>query len=272
MIQIEAKRTFGGACFECLVSCRNDPHICVHGLVVAYALELAGFQEPQHLRLKWKRHFADFVEEKRAILRGFDASGARVHSTCERAAGMTKQLRFEQRFRDGCAVKHHKRPGAALAEGMHRPGDDFLSRSRLAFDQNGCGSWRHQANEPGQLQHDRRLADHARQRLNEAARSRRRDRIAHIPCACGFRSEILSFTQRMQQFVAPWTSRTGGRFAIDAQQVDSGVQVEEILREPTHFEVGQPVVQHQGFGLLLFNLRHGVGAANGLTDFPPHIA
>ena len=93
-------------------------------------------QHAQQFHLDGKRHVADFVEEKRAAVRLFEASGAAGDGTGERAFFVAEEFAFQQIFRNGTAVDgdHFLLPPRAVF--VHRLGDEFLAGAAFAGDQN----------------------------------------------------------------------------------------------------------------------------------------
>ena len=55
-------------------------------------------QKTEKFGLETQWHLSDFVEEKRASLRGLDSSGMGLHGSGEGAAGVAEEFRFEQSF------------------------------------------------------------------------------------------------------------------------------------------------------------------------------
>ena len=79
------------------------------------AAELVVFENTQQLRLCAHWHLADFIEQQRAPFGQFEASSAPLQSSCEGALFVAKDLAFNQRLRNRCAVDGDERPVAAWA-------------------------------------------------------------------------------------------------------------------------------------------------------------
>lgn len=93
--------------------------------------------EPHQFHLHGQRQIADFVEKKRAALRGFDASRAAGIFSRERAFFVAEKFRFEKIFRERRAVEFYERLAGAFAARVNFRGDEFLARSRGAANQHG---------------------------------------------------------------------------------------------------------------------------------------
>ncbi len=77
----------------------------------------------------------------------------------------------------------------------------------------------------------------------------------------------------VEQLMAAGTSGPASNgVAINAQQLHARIERTNLLREFHDFEVGEPVVQQQGFCLPNLQLGDGLGAAAGLTHIPAQAA
>ena len=74
---------------------REQASIRTQGYAAANPFELALLQKPQQLRLEFRSHLADFVEEECAVLRKLEAPGPATHSASERATFMPEELALE---------------------------------------------------------------------------------------------------------------------------------------------------------------------------------
>ena len=89
---------------------RDDAHVDVPGARGADALEIAGFEHAQQLRLQIHRDVGDFVEKQRAAvgeLETADAIGLRVG---ERAFDVAEELALENAFGKPACVHGDERP------------------------------------------------------------------------------------------------------------------------------------------------------------------
>src|SRR5258707_850512 len=106
------------------VGCTHYADIHPVDVRTAQPLHFPVLQEAQQLRLHAQGKLADFVEKQRAPLSYMNSPQARLKCSCKRSSRMTEQFRFQQRFRNGCAVHHHERmayPGAELMQGLGTP-------------------------------------------------------------------------------------------------------------------------------------------------------
>ena len=69
-------------------------------------------QHAQELRLRGRRHLADFVEEQRAAVRQLERALPPRDGARERALLVAEQLGFEQGVGNGGAVERHERLSA----------------------------------------------------------------------------------------------------------------------------------------------------------------
>ena len=88
---------------------------------------LAFLQDAQQLYLHRRRHFTDFVEKDRALVRRFKQALPICRSAGERAFDITEQFRFQQRVGERPAVDRHERLLCAGAEIVDRARDQFLT-------------------------------------------------------------------------------------------------------------------------------------------------
>ncbi len=114
---------------------RDHAHIHFEFRLAAQAAHLRILQNAQQLGLRRHRHFADFIEQQRAVLRHFEAAGAALRRAREGAFFVAEQLAFNQRFRQRRAVDGDERALTARAKRMYRPRHHLLSSAALAGDQ-----------------------------------------------------------------------------------------------------------------------------------------
>ena len=93
----------------------------------------------------------------------------------ERALLVSEELALDQVLGDGAAIEDHEGPLAARRLVVERPGDELLSRARLAGDHDGDVHRRDLLEEPENLSHPRRATDHSREEAGLAAGDLRRD-------------------------------------------------------------------------------------------------
>ena len=114
---------------------RDDPHVDVHRLVAADALELALLQHAQELGLHRGRHLTDLVEEERATVRELEAPDASRARASERAGLVAEQLALEQALRKRGAVQFDERAIRPIAGLVNERRHALLARAALASDQ-----------------------------------------------------------------------------------------------------------------------------------------
>jgi len=123
MIKVESKSLLCCPLFQRLMRGCNHPHIHSHRRVVAYALQFAALQEPQHLRLQRQRHLPNLIQEERPTIGRFNPSSTRLDRSGERAARVAEQLCLQQR----CSAA----PPVNSADATPAPQPLSLSQSHL---------------------------------------------------------------------------------------------------------------------------------------------
>src|SRR6185503_15897058 len=108
----------------------NHPHVDLHRMRIADALELSLLKHAQKLHLERRAHRADFVEEQRALVGLLETALPVSNRTGKSTAHVAEQLRFEKRFGDRRAIERDKAARTTRAVVMNRARDDFLSGSR----------------------------------------------------------------------------------------------------------------------------------------------
>src|SRR5271170_3840013 len=93
---------------EVYVARGNYPDIDPSGLGGAQPLYFLLLQKAQQLGLHAERQFANLIQKKRSPMRRWNPPDLRLHGSGERAPGMAKQFRLEQRFRNRGAVHRHE--------------------------------------------------------------------------------------------------------------------------------------------------------------------
>ncbi len=83
---------------------------------------------------------SDFIEEKGAFLRQFEAARLVLPRIREGAGLVTEQFRFQKRIRQGAAIDCNKGSAFPRTEVVNGPGDEFLSRAALTLDENRAGA------------------------------------------------------------------------------------------------------------------------------------
>jgi hypothetical protein len=116
----------------------NDANIDSRCASAAHGLKLALLEHTQELRLKFKRHVTNFIEEQSATIRQRESADMRIDSTRKGSAFVSEELAFEQAGWHRRAVHLHQISVSAGAELVNRSRDDFLAGAGLSGDQNGC--------------------------------------------------------------------------------------------------------------------------------------
>ena len=104
-------------------------------VVAAEPLEAALLEHAQQLGLRDERQVADLVEEQRAVVGELEAARLAIVRAGERAFLVAEDLRLEQRVGERRAVDGLELVGAAAAQLVDHPRDDFLARSGRPEDQ-----------------------------------------------------------------------------------------------------------------------------------------
>ncbi len=95
--------------FEISVCGRNDTHIHFDRIVSPNLIDLPFLQHTQQLCLNTNRHFADFIQQKRASRGKFELAYSIFHCTGECAFFMAEQLGFYESLGKCGAVDFDKR-------------------------------------------------------------------------------------------------------------------------------------------------------------------
>ena len=129
-----------------------------------YRLDLTRLNCSQQLCLQRKGHIANLIEKQRTVIRRLYQPGF----TVSRRAGkcplyVTKQLAFQQLFRDSRTVDGNKRLCLSVAQLMNGAGDNLFSGPAFASNHHAGRTARYAANQFFQLTH---RATFANQLLN----------------------------------------------------------------------------------------------------------
>ncbi len=90
-----------------------------------------------------RRHLADLVEEERPTARGGEESLLVSYGAREGALDVAEELRLEQAFGQCAAVQRKEQAFRARRQLVEVAGNDFLTRSRFALDEDGALGRRH---------------------------------------------------------------------------------------------------------------------------------
>src|ERR1051325_5635608 len=133
--QIFAKLSSLDVLFEIAIRRRQNTSVNLRRTWRSDAPDLAFLQRAQQFHLKRRTRLADFVEKECAARSFFPHPFAIVDRAGERAANVTKELRFQKRFGERAAIYCDERSGGPRAVLMNRSRDKLLARARLADDQ-----------------------------------------------------------------------------------------------------------------------------------------
>ena len=103
--------------------------------VLTDAPHLALLQHAQQLDLHGRRHIANFIEEQRAAIRGFEESRAVLRRARERAAGVSEELGLQQGLGYSGAIDREKRAGRPRRFIMNEARDALLAGAAFAGNQ-----------------------------------------------------------------------------------------------------------------------------------------
>src|SRR5262249_2830009 len=135
IVEIAAKQFLGDQLPQVPIRRCHKPHINLYGLRAAQPFELSLLQDPQQLGLQLQRYIANFVEKQRAAVCGFETANLASHSSGKGALFVTEEFAFQKAKRNRSAVQLDERSCTASAVSMNCSRDEFLARSRLAFNQ-----------------------------------------------------------------------------------------------------------------------------------------
>ncbi len=91
-----------------LVRRTDNAHVRPNRLVAADPGKLSLLQHTEDLALNLERHFADFIQKQRSVIRLLEASDALAVRSGKRSFLMSEKLALEEILRDGCAVDSQK--------------------------------------------------------------------------------------------------------------------------------------------------------------------
>ena len=121
----------------------DDPHVHLHRLRRAHALELALLQHPKQLGLQPDADLADLVQEERTPVGQLEPAFARFVGAGESALFVAEQFAFDQPLGQGCTVRFNEglvAPGAVVVD---CPRHKFFPRTALPGDQHRGTAVRH---------------------------------------------------------------------------------------------------------------------------------
>ena len=127
-----ARRDFFG---EVRVGRRDDPDVDVARAGRADALEIAGLEHAQQLRLQVQRDVGDLVEKQRTAVGELETADAVRLGVGEGALDVAEQLAFEDPFRQAAGVHGHEPPARPARHGVNGLRNGALAGAVLAGDE-----------------------------------------------------------------------------------------------------------------------------------------
>ena len=139
--EILAERAVANGGFEIAVRRRDDADVHFDWLRAAEPFDGALLNHAQQLDLHLHRELADFVEEERRLVGGFEAPDLPRQRTGVCAALASEQLAFDERGRNGGAADHAHRPLMPRTQVVDGLREHFLADAGLTAkqDRGRCG-------------------------------------------------------------------------------------------------------------------------------------
>src|SRR6267154_5241614 len=135
--QILPECSCGNRFRQVAVGRRQEADVHVNRVAVAHALDLVILKDAEQGDLGFRRQIADFVEENRATVGGFESPQTSLQRARERALLVAKELRRDERRRDGCAVYPNEGASGSMRFPMNGSRDQFLAATGVARDEDG---------------------------------------------------------------------------------------------------------------------------------------
>lgn len=121
---------------EIAVGGRDEPEARMQLPGAAHAHEAPLLQNAQQFGLHQGRHFADLVNEQRALISHFKQADLLLERTGERAPLMPEKFALKKILDHARRMHGDERPRPPAGR-VDVPGHEFLARARLAADQDG---------------------------------------------------------------------------------------------------------------------------------------
>src|SRR6185295_13249209 len=135
--QILPERACGNRFLQVAVRRGQDTDVHGNRVTVADAFDLAILEDTEQCDLGFRGQIADFVEEDRAAVGGFESPQTPLQRARERALLVAKEFRRDERRRDGCAVHPDERASGSVRFLMDGSRDQFLAAAGLTSDEDG---------------------------------------------------------------------------------------------------------------------------------------
>jgi hypothetical protein len=110
----------------------HQPHVDPARRRLAEPADFSLLQDAQEIALRYRRQVADLVEEDRAAMRRLEDSGARPIGAGEGAAGVSEEVRKQQRLGERGAVHRHPGRAGTAAHAAQLAGGELLAAAALA--------------------------------------------------------------------------------------------------------------------------------------------
>src|SRR5262249_41823158 len=207
--QILAEMAGRDALAQVPIGGRDDSHVDpALRLVAPDGLHLAGFDEPEELRLHPQAHLTNFVQEDRALVRHLQAPGPIAIGAGETTLRVAEELGFEERFRKSGAVHGDERTCGAGRSRMHVARDKVFPDAALAGDEDLRVPLGRERRAGADLAHRLARAHHDRILPSRAHTKDGRGWEAHLR----FRQKLRGFAERCKQAattITKFTYKTG---------------------------------------------------------------
>src|SRR6185295_9240983 len=95
-------------------------------------------QDPEKLGLNCRTHFGDLIQKHRALMGHFETADPPIERTGEGAFLVSKDLAFEEGFRDRGAVDRNKGAWVTRREGVKALRDQLFPCAAFSQYQDGC--------------------------------------------------------------------------------------------------------------------------------------
>src|ERR1700722_5613537 len=135
IIEIAAELTTRYHLSQIAIGCSNEPNIDFVSSTASEPLELLLLQHTQQLRLQSMRNVADFVQEKRALVRHLEAPDFLSNRSGESSLLVSEQLAFQKIERNSGAIQLNKSAPIALTRSMNSMGDELFSCAGFSFNE-----------------------------------------------------------------------------------------------------------------------------------------
>src|SRR5512134_2407148 len=159
IIQVPAELPGAQGLLEVPVGGGDHPDVGALRPAAAHALELPVLEDAQELYLQRRGDFADLVEEDRAAVGRLEPAHLVCDRPGERPLDVAEQLGFEEGFGERRAIDLDERLIAPRGKIVDRPGENALSRSALARDEDRGIGILHHVDQVEDLPDARSLAD-----------------------------------------------------------------------------------------------------------------